>query len=63
MKTTRSEFDANSHLSQPRRIEPRAVEHHVPRSNGALWAVIVVLCGTGAGLIVGAAVTLLGRVL
>jgi hypothetical protein len=57
----RSEYTANAALSQ--RIEPRAVEHQRPASNGALWAVLVVLAGTGAGLLAGLAVGLLERIL
>lgn len=60
-RESRSEYTAHAALSQ--RIEPCAVEHHRPTSNGALWAVLVVLGGTGAGLLVGLAVGLLNRYL
>lgn len=63
-RTTRSEYTANDALhATVRRFEPRAVEHHRPASNGAAWAVLVVLAGTGTGLLVGLAVGLLNRYL
>lgn len=63
-RDTRSEYTANDALNATaHRFEPRAVEHHRPASNGALWAVLVVLGGTGAGLLVGLAVGLLNRYL
>ncbi len=61
--TTRSEFTANIELRPVTRFEPRAVEHHRPTSNGATWAVLVVLGGASAGLLVGLAVGLLNRYL
>lgn len=60
-RDSRSEYTANAALSQ--RIEPRAVEHHRPASNGAVWCVLVILAGTGAGLLAGLAVGLLNRYL
>jgi hypothetical protein len=63
-RPTRSEFTANDALhATVRRVEPRAVEHHRPASNGAVWCVLVILAGTGAGLLVGLLVGLLNRYL
>lgn len=48
-RDTRSEYTANDALhANVRRVEPRAVEHHVPVSNGVLWVVLVILGGAGA---------------
>jgi hypothetical protein len=63
-RPTRSEFTANDALhATVRRIEPRAVEHHRPASNGAVWCVLVILAGTGAGLLAGLFVGLIHRYL
>lgn len=63
-RPTRSEFTANDALhATVRRVEPRAVEHHRPAANGVLWAVLVVLGGTGAGLLAGLTVGLIHRYL
>lgn len=59
-RDTRSEFTANLEMRPMVRFEPRAVEHHAPRSNDALWCV---LAGTGAGLLAGLAVGLIHRYL
>lgn len=63
-RDTRSEFTANDALhATVRRVEPHAVEHHRPTSNGAVWCVLVILAGTGAGLLAGLAVGLIHRYL
>jgi len=63
-RPTRSEYTANDAMhATVRRVEPRAVEHHRPAANGAAWCVLVILAGTGAGLLAGLAVGLLNRYL
>lgn len=62
-RTTRSEYTASIEMRPVARFEPRAVEHHRPPSNGIVWCSLVILGGTGAGVLVGLAVGLLNRYL
>ncbi len=58
-RDTRSEYTANDALhATMRRVEPRAVEHHRPASNGA-----GLLAGLAVGLLAGLAVGLIHRYL
>jgi hypothetical protein len=60
----KSEHDANLSL-QPmvQRHEPRAIEHYRKPDKTGLWAVLVVLGGAGAGLLLGLAAGLIERFL